>query len=99
MKPEEISDLGKLAGAALGGAAARVYDMHEGIAGRVFGAIGPMAAPVRTVHDLVAPAVYRGTSTVTAAGSRAVAAVVSTKARTFVRSRCGGRLRARSRRS
>jgi hypothetical protein len=32
--------------------------MHEGIAGRVFGSIGPAASPIRTAHDVVARGAY-----------------------------------------
>src|SRR5262245_41592841 len=39
---------------------APAQQMHEAIAGRVFRAIGPAAAPVRVVHDGIATGVYTG---------------------------------------
>ena len=50
-------------GAVLGDVAAdgaqRVEEMHRGIAGRAFAAVGDGAVPVRVVHDAVAATVYR----------------------------------------
>jgi pimeloyl-ACP methyl ester carboxylesterase len=37
-----------------------IGDIHGAIAGRVFGALGPSAAPVRLVHDTVSRGVYEG---------------------------------------
>jgi pimeloyl-ACP methyl ester carboxylesterase len=70
VKPEEIRDLGKLAGDAVGGGASRIYEMHDGIAGRVFGLIGPLAAPVRSIHDGIARGGYEFVSRALAAGVR-----------------------------
>lgn len=60
MKTEELRDLSRLLGLSLAGGTARIADLHEGIAGRTFGALGPVGAPVRVVHDAVANAAYRG---------------------------------------
>jgi pimeloyl-ACP methyl ester carboxylesterase len=48
-----------------------IGDMHHAISGRVFGALGPVAAPVRLVHDTIARGVYASVS----AGVRATALV------------------------
>ncbi|MGZ4173388.1 MAG: esterase/lipase family protein [Solirubrobacteraceae bacterium] len=58
MRPEEARDLGRLVGAAIGGGAERILELHEGIAGRIFGSIGAAATPVRATHDLVARGAY-----------------------------------------
>ncbi len=76
MQSREIRALGDLAGEAIGGAAARIEEMHEGIAGRVWGSLGAAAAPVKLIHDGVSHAVYgtvRGAlSKATRAGAEAV---------------------------
>ena len=51
MRREEIRVVGELAGEALGGTGAFVRQIHEGIAGRPFKVLGPLALPVRVVHD------------------------------------------------
>ena len=47
MRPEELRALGDLAGDAAAGIASQAREVHESIAARVFGALGPTAAPVR----------------------------------------------------
>ena len=37
-----------------------IGDIHGAVAGRVFGALGPSAAPVRLLHDAVSRGVYEG---------------------------------------
>jgi pimeloyl-ACP methyl ester carboxylesterase len=56
----DIEALGELAGEALAGGGTLIRDMHEGIAGRPFGILGPAAAPARVIHDGVSRAVYTG---------------------------------------
>ncbi len=56
----DVEAVGALAGDALAAGGKLVKDMHEGIAGRPFKALGPMAAPARVIHDGVAKAVYDG---------------------------------------
>lgn len=58
MRSEEVRALGDLAGDAAAGLAAQVRDVHGGVADRVFGLLGPTAAPVRLVHDRIATGVY-----------------------------------------
>ncbi len=60
MRATDIEAVGDLAGEALAIGGAFVGDMHAGIAGRPFGALGEAAAPVRAVHDGVSRAVYAG---------------------------------------
>jgi pimeloyl-ACP methyl ester carboxylesterase len=51
MRRDEIHALGELAGEAVGGLAGVGSEMHEAIARRVFGALGPLGEPARIVHD------------------------------------------------
>ncbi|HWH29239.1 MAG TPA: alpha/beta fold hydrolase [Mycobacteriales bacterium] len=60
MKADEARDLGRLAAVALGGGTRRIAEVHSGIAGRVFSTVGPVATPVRAVHDGVTRVVYTG---------------------------------------
>jgi pimeloyl-ACP methyl ester carboxylesterase len=79
MRPDEIRALGELAGQAIGGGAARVQDMHEGIAKRTFTAVGPGAQPVRAIHDEIATSVYRTVSAAASAVSRLGAAALAAR--------------------
>jgi pimeloyl-ACP methyl ester carboxylesterase len=77
MQADEVRALGELAGQALGGAATRVEDMHEGIARRVFKSIGPAALPVRVIHDQVVRRAYATVRTSLASGARSGAYALS----------------------
>ena len=50
---------GELAGDLLAAGGTVVSDMHDGIAGRQFGALGNAARPVQILHDGVASGVYK----------------------------------------
>src|SRR4051812_49134190 len=55
----ELEALGRLAGdAANRFATTPAQALHAAVAGRVFGALGPGAAPVRAVHDQVSATAY-----------------------------------------
>ena len=69
MRKADIDAVGELAGDAVGAGGALIASLHQGIAGRPFGILGPAAAPVRLIHDGVSHAVYRGVG----AGLRALA--------------------------
>src|SRR5262245_61711521 len=56
----EVAALRRLAAVELSGLPGGIGGMHSAISGRVFGALGPLGAPVRVVHDATASAVYRG---------------------------------------
>jgi pimeloyl-ACP methyl ester carboxylesterase len=56
----DIEGIGELAGETLAAAGALIEEMHEGIASRPFGILGPAAAPARAVHDDVSRSVYGG---------------------------------------
>ena len=80
MKTDEIRDLSRLLGAAVAGGTARIADLHEGIAGRTFGALGPVGAPVRVVHDAVSGAAYRGVAAALEAAARATGDAAAVRA-------------------
>jgi hypothetical protein len=67
MRRDELRALGELAGAAAAGIAGQARELHESIAARVFGALGPSAAPVREVHDRVSAGAYAAASALTGA--------------------------------
>src|ERR1700751_4653 len=55
---QEIRSLADLAGEGTRILTTLVRDTHSGIAGRVFGAVGPVAKPVEVVHNTIAAATY-----------------------------------------
>ncbi len=58
MQPDEITAAGELAGEAAGHLALQIREMHHGIAGRVFDALGDAAKPVQVLHDGIAEGAY-----------------------------------------
>jgi hypothetical protein len=54
----EIRSLADLAGEGTRVLTALVRDMHSGIAGRVFDAVGPVSKPVQLIHDATAAITY-----------------------------------------
>ncbi len=83
MRSSDIRAVGELAGEGLAAVGALIAEMHAGIAGRPFGALGPAAAPVRLLHDGISRAVYggvRGGLRLLAHGGAAVAATRATEA-------------------
>lgn len=59
MQRQEIRSLADLAGEDSRVLTTLVRDMHEGIARRVFGAVGPSSKPTQVVHDTIAAMTYR----------------------------------------
>ena len=55
MRGTEVKAVGELAGEALSGAAGIVGDVHRGVSRRVFGMLGPVAAPVRARRTTGSP--------------------------------------------
>jgi hypothetical protein len=58
MRADEVRDLSRLLGVALGGVTSRVHELHGGIAGRVFAAVGPAGRPVQLTHDAISGLAY-----------------------------------------
>jgi hypothetical protein len=77
MHADEVQDLSHLLGVALGGVTSRVHELHGGIAGRVFAAVGPAGRPVQRTHDAISGLAYaavRGGLHATALAGGALAA-------------------------
>lgn len=55
---DEVAGAARLAGALVDTLTGPIQDTHRGIAGRAFGALGPIGVPARLVHDAVTGAVY-----------------------------------------
>jgi pimeloyl-ACP methyl ester carboxylesterase len=60
VRATDVEAIGELAGEALAAGGGFIKEMHEGIAGRPFGILGPAAAPARLVHDGISRALYAG---------------------------------------
>src|SRR5437660_4018678 len=78
MRRDELGGVGDLLGAAAGGLAGQIGELHEGIAGRVWRAVGPAATPVRVVHDGLTRRAYGVARRTSRAAVRAGARAVST---------------------
>lgn len=77
MLAAEVREAGRLAGEAVGGFASFVGDMHEGIASRVFKALGPLGVPTRLVHERATRTIYPAVHRTLAAGPRAAAGALA----------------------
>jgi pimeloyl-ACP methyl ester carboxylesterase len=58
--PNELQAAATLAGRGIAAGVARIEEFHHAVAGRAFGAIGPMGTPARVIHDGVSRGVYAG---------------------------------------
>jgi pimeloyl-ACP methyl ester carboxylesterase len=56
----EARELSRIAAEEFSALPRGIGDIHGAVAGRVFGALGPPAAPVRLMHDAVSRGVYEG---------------------------------------
>src|SRR5436305_150135 len=77
-RSQEIRAVGRLAGDVFAGVVDTVRDVHRAVARRAFAAVGPVAAPVRMLHDGITARVYglvRGAHVALPRGASAVAAV------------------------
>src|SRR3954467_1507034 len=71
MRADEVQGVAQLARATLRGSTTRIHEFHQGIAERVFGAVGPAGRPVRLVHDTVTYLTYSGIRLALGAAARA----------------------------
>jgi pimeloyl-ACP methyl ester carboxylesterase len=62
VRPEEVRDVGVVAGEGFGGVVGGIGGTHGAIAERVFQAVGPAAGSVKLIHDQVAALAYGATS-------------------------------------
>lgn len=58
---DEVAGLARLAGALVGALTVPVQQTHQGVSKRVFDSIGPVAEPVRVMHDSISAVAYGGT--------------------------------------
>jgi pimeloyl-ACP methyl ester carboxylesterase len=63
MRSSEIKAVGQLAGDAISGPATLARGVHSAVAGRTFGILGILGAPVRIAHDAISGAVYKSVQT------------------------------------
>jgi PGAP1-like protein len=72
MRKDEVQGASELARLTLKGGTARVREVHQGIAGRVFRTVGPVGRPVQVWHDAVAGLAYASVGVAVGLGARAV---------------------------
>src|SRR5258708_20845433 len=93
MRREEISGFGDLLGDAAGGLATQIHEMHDGIARRVWKAVGPASIPVRFAHDRLADSAYSAATEFTRSlvrrGAHAISASQPEEAESIERSPFG----------
>ncbi|MFL5912078.1 MAG: esterase/lipase family protein [Gaiellaceae bacterium] len=77
MRSGEVKALGRLAGEAVARPGVLARDVHRAVAGRTFGALGFLGAPVRVAHDAIANAAYAAVHTGLGALPRASAVRVA----------------------
>src|SRR3954451_7916017 len=77
MRADEVRGVSQLAGATLRGSTTRIHEFHQGIAERVFGAVGPAGRPVQRVHDAIAGLTYSGVRLALGAGALASGTVAA----------------------
>ena len=80
MRSADIEAVGELAGGALAAGGGLIKELHEGIASRPFGALGPAATPARVIHDRVSRAVYGGVQRGLRAGAAGGARLLAQRA-------------------
>jgi len=77
MQRSDIRAVGDLAAEASSVLTTLVRGMHAGIAGRVFGSIGPVATPTRVIHDGLTRAIYGGVDRGLRGATRAASVVAA----------------------
>jgi pimeloyl-ACP methyl ester carboxylesterase len=77
MQRSDIRAVSDLAAEASSVLTTLVRGMHAGIAGRVFGSIGPAATPTRVIHDGLTQAIYGGVDRGLRAATRAAGVVAA----------------------
>jgi pimeloyl-ACP methyl ester carboxylesterase len=70
MRTDEVTGVAQLARITLRGGATRIHEVHQGIAGRAFQAVGPAGRPVQVMHDAIAGLSYSGVRLALGAGAR-----------------------------
>jgi pimeloyl-ACP methyl ester carboxylesterase len=81
VRTDEVQGLSELARLTLRGGTTRIHEVHQGIAHRAFGAVGPVGRPVQVVHDAVSAVSYGAVRLALGAGARAVGGAAELRAR------------------
>jgi pimeloyl-ACP methyl ester carboxylesterase len=93
MRRDELTALGELTGDAAGGLTDQIQELHDGIARRVWRAVGPAAEPVRLAHDQITRRAYTAARELTRAvlrgGAHAYAATQPRDGESIERSAIG----------
>src|SRR4051812_19681758 len=93
MRDGELRALGRLAGQAFARPARVAKEVHGAVAGRTFGALGALGAPVRVMHDGISAVAYRSVGaalrTPIAAGAGSLARVAGREAAALADSPAG----------
>src|SRR3954463_9225101 len=77
VRADEATAVSRLAGIVVSGGTTRIHELHGGIAGRAFSGVGPVARPVRAIHDGIASFTYRAVGAALSVGASAVGALAS----------------------
>jgi pimeloyl-ACP methyl ester carboxylesterase len=80
MRTDEVTGIARLAGTALRGGTRRIAELHQGIADRAFGAVGPVGRPAQLLHDAIAALSYAGVRTGLGAGAWAAGTAAALRA-------------------
>ncbi|SDF08840.1 PGAP1-like protein [Blastococcus aurantiacus] len=80
MRTDEVQGAAELARLTLRGGTARVREVHQSIAGRVFRTVGPIGRPVQLWHDAVAGLAYASVGVALGLGARAVGRAAAARA-------------------
>jgi pimeloyl-ACP methyl ester carboxylesterase len=81
MRKSEIRSLSKIAAGSVAQPGITARDVHTAVAGRVFGMLGPLGAPVRIVHDGISHASYRAVAAALGAPARGGGLMLAQRAR------------------
>ena len=80
MRADEIRDTSELARLTLRGGTTRIHEVHRGISGRAFRALGPAGRPVQVVHDAVSDLTYGAVGLTLGGGARALGSLAALRA-------------------
>jgi pimeloyl-ACP methyl ester carboxylesterase len=80
VRTDEIEGIARLARLTLRGGTERIHEVHRGVAGRTFRAVGPVGRPVQVVHDVVSEVTYGAVRLGLGAGARALGAAAALRA-------------------
>ena len=80
MRKGEIRSLSEIAAGSLAQPGVTAREVHTAVAGRVFGMLGPLGAPVRVLHDGISAGAYRAVAATLRAPVRAGGRLIAERA-------------------